>query len=309
MTEERGLTTRGQALPATISNRQAMYLLQTIWPDAPEVEIIKAAILCQQYGLNPLMRTVYLVKFGKDDWVTLLGIKATRQIAQQALRRRGISYSYADGPRVMTEEEQKTIRGKVETDKIWAITVLKGSDGNSYPGYGWWPGNKQPYGTDKGNDGVNMAFIRSERNATDKMAPGELPDLDVGDDSYMVGDFRAALAEGKQEFLDQTEEDKELWGDGKPAVKPEPSPEPTNPLKQPEEAVEGNNLPEDPIDLAWLKETLTIIHWTEKTAVSWIATQFKIKPGTLSVTELLRTLPAEDVKKFYNHILIMREAS
>lgn len=277
MTQEKGVTTRqvAQSLPATLSNRQAMYLLKTIWPDAPETEIIKAAILCQQYGLNPLMRTVYLVKFGKDDWVTLLGIKATRQIAQQALRRRGKHYSYADGPRVMTEDEQKSIRGKVEPDKIWAVTKLKDSDGNTYPGYGWWPVNKQPYGTDKGNDAVNMAFIRSERNATDKMAPGELPDLDVGDDSYIVGDFRAALAEGKQEFLEQTEQDiKDFFPEGEtdgeqPPEGTESTPRPTS------QESKGNGQEEveesaHRIDPDWLKQNLHQAKWGQSEVVNWL---------------------------------------
>ncbi len=101
-------------------------------------EVIKAAILCRQYNLNPLMRQVYLIEFG-SQWVTVLGIKATRQIAQQALRRRGIRYSYADGPRRMTDEEQQTIRGRIDNDKLWSITVLKDSAGNLFPGYGFSP--------------------------------------------------------------------------------------------------------------------------------------------------------------------------
>ncbi len=206
-------------LPATITKNQAMYLLKTIWPDAPEVEVIKAGILCQQYGLNPLMRQVYLVQFS-EEWVTILGIKATRQIAQQALRKRGIRYSYSDGPRFMNDEEQKKIRGKVEAGKLWAITILKDGDGNLYPGYGFWPADKKPYGTDKGNDPLNMAFIRSERNALDKLAPGELPDIDVGDDAYIQGDYRLALERGKLEFTAGVEKEvDELWPDDKRPVR------------------------------------------------------------------------------------------
>lgn len=202
-----------QELAVPITKEQAMYLLRTIWPKAPETEVIKAGILCQQYGLNPLMRQVYLIEFGKD-WAIVLGIKATRQIAQQALRKQGIRYTYADGPRVMTDKEQMKIRGKVEPDKIWAITILNDQTGNTYPGYGFWPANKQPYGTDKGNDALNMAFIRSERNALDKLAPGELPDIEVGDDTYIEGGYRVAIEKGKQAFNKQVEKDiDDLWGE------------------------------------------------------------------------------------------------
>ncbi len=57
MTTGKEITPR-EYLPAPIRKEQAMYLLKTIWPKAPEVEVIKAAILCQQYGLNPLMGSV-----------------------------------------------------------------------------------------------------------------------------------------------------------------------------------------------------------------------------------------------------------
>src|SRR3990167_1959929 len=208
---------------SVITQSQAMYLLRTIWKEAPVDEVIKAAILCRQYNLNPLMRQIYLVPFGKE-WVIILGIKATRQIAQQALAKRGIRYSYQDGPRVMTEKELMKIRGKVELDKIWAITIVKDSFDNTYPGYGFWPTNQKVYGSDKGNDALNMAFIRSERNALDKLAPGELPDIDNGDESYVVGNFQAALAEGKKQISDDAEKDiEELWGTEKktPEVKSE----------------------------------------------------------------------------------------
>src|SRR3990167_3859335 len=132
MTTEKAVARRDTSV---ITQSQALYLLRTIWPGAPETEVIKASILCRQYNLNPLMSQVYLVQFGKD-WVIILGIKATRQIAQQALGKRGIRYSYLDGPRLMSEKNQMKLRGKVEPDKIWAITIIKDSFDNTYPGYG-----------------------------------------------------------------------------------------------------------------------------------------------------------------------------
>ena len=202
-----------------MTKKQAMYLLQTVWPEAPEVEIIKAAMICHQYGLNPLMKQIALVRFKKWDeghkgvigesWEIIIGIKANRLIAQQ----KGLRYSYIDGPRVMTEQEQVDIFGEVELDKVKAITRVKDRDGNEYPGYGFWPKNKNVHGADKGNSPLNMAFIRSERNALDKMAPGALPEVDAIDDAYMeVDNVPLAIEQGKHEFQEAVEvESKALW--------------------------------------------------------------------------------------------------
>lgn len=203
------LTTRTQAL----NKKMATYLLKTVWKDAPDEAIIKAALICTQYGLNPLMRSIYLIPFenrktGIKEWAVVLGIKATRQIALQHHK-----YSYVDGPRVMTEKEQEAILGKPEPDKFWAITVIQDDAGNKFPGYGSWDKDNKAYGEDKGNSPRNMAFIRSERNALDKMAPGELPDIDVAEDTYIDVKIDKAVAEGKVEFQHKVEaEIDELWG-------------------------------------------------------------------------------------------------
>jgi len=205
-------TTRPKPPAAAMTREQAMYLLKTIYPTAPVPEIVKAAILCAQYHLNPLMRQLYLIPFkekgGGETWVAVLGIKAIRQIAG-----RDKKYTYKDGPRVMTEEEQKLIRGQAEPDRIWSITVLQDSDGNTYPGYGFWPRGVTPYGQDKGNSDVNMSFIRSERNALDKMSPGALPDVDVAEETYSTVNIPEALAQGEKELIRQGEIDiEDLYG-------------------------------------------------------------------------------------------------
>jgi len=197
---------------AAMTREQAMYLLKTIYPKAPVPEVIKAAILCAQYHLNPLMRQVYLIPFNEgkanETWTTVMGIKATRQIAGCDRH-----YSYKDGPRVMTEAEQVTILGQAEPERIWAITVLQDSDGNTYPGYGFWPHGVSPYGQDKGNTATNMAFIRSERNALDKLNPGALPDIEVAEETYAPVNVAKAMAEGERQLIKQGEIDiEELFG-------------------------------------------------------------------------------------------------
>ena len=232
--EDKAIAPRGSLAPVT--KKQAMYLLTTIWPEVPEAEIVKAALMCQQYNLNPLMKQIYIIGFNKKEngkvvgttYSTVLGIGASRAIAQS----KGFRYSYDDGPRVMTEQEQVDINGEVEVDKVWAITKIKDEYGDIFPGYGSWPKDTNVHGQDKGNTKRNMAFIRSERNALDRMAPGTLPaDVELMDEEYSpVHDVPKAIAEGKKEFEEKVAEDiDDFWpGDDKVAE----------------------------IDMIWLKESL-----------------------------------------------------
>jgi len=173
----------GNAL-ALLDEVQAKDIILTIWPKAPPVEIKKAALICAQYGLNPLMKHIYLIPFG-NAWTTVMGIKASRIIA-----RRAGAYAYLDDtPRIMTREEQIRIMGEVDDTRIWAITKLKSTTGNTAQGIGSWPKDKQPQGTDKGNTKLNMAMIRSERQALERLFPDSLPDsVDVGDERFVEVD-------------------------------------------------------------------------------------------------------------------------
>lgn len=194
----------------SLTRAEAMEVLQTIWPEAPEVEVLKAAMICHQYGLNPLMKHVFLIPFKRrqkgmvvgEDYVTVLGIKANRLIAHRCG-----DFSYLDDtPRVMTEEEQKRIFGNVDNTKIMAITKLKDSKGNEAPGYGSWPKDEDPYGTEKGNTRANMAFIRSERNALDRLFAGEMPQgVEVIDEEYITEQPLISLPEGGEKIGGQEE--------------------------------------------------------------------------------------------------------
>ncbi len=186
----------------SLTREQAMEILSTIWPDAPEVEVLKAAMICHQYGLNPLMKHVFLIPFKRrkggqvvgEDWVAVLGIKANRLIAHRAG-----DYSYLDDtPRIMTAQEQERIFGEVDDSKVWAITKLRDSKGNEAPGYGPWPLDEVPYGAEKGNTKTNMAFIRSERNALDRLFAGEMPQgVEVIDEEYASGQILEGEAVGE----------------------------------------------------------------------------------------------------------------
>jgi len=194
MTEELGLEATTALEPyrgiTSLTRKQATTVLATIWPDAPPPEVAKAAMLCSQYGLNPLMRHVFLIPFNKgrenEEWAIVMGIKATRLLAS----RRG-GYSYVDGPRIMTEEEVKSIMGEAQQDKLCSITRVRNIDGMEAVGYGYWPKSKQVQGAEKGNSAANMAHIRSERAALDRLFPGEMPpDTEVMDEKYIEGDYK-----------------------------------------------------------------------------------------------------------------------
>jgi len=168
----------------TLTQEQAGMILRTIWPKAPNVEVFKAALICKMYSLNPLMKHLFLVEFkGREGstWAPIIGIQATRLIAS-----RQRPYTYLDGPRMMTKDEQMSIFGGCD-DTVWrALTIITDTNGNQAPGYGSWPKATPVYGADKGNSQQNMAFIRSERQAFDRLFPGEMPQgVEVGDIQYL----------------------------------------------------------------------------------------------------------------------------
>ncbi len=205
-----------------LNQDQAMTILKLVYPKAPPEEIVRCAILCRDFGLHPLMKEVYLIPFkdksGKENYVTVLGINATRKLMAQ----RG-TYSYLDNtPRVMTEKEQKDIFGEVDDFNIKAITRLKTKDGLEAQGYGSWPKNKEPYGTDKGNSKANMAFIRSERNAFGRLFTDALPkDIEVIDDAYVdVPDVGKVSLESGEVIEGEAREVIEATSE--PSAEPEP---------------------------------------------------------------------------------------
>lgn len=180
-----------------LTTEQASSILKQCWPGAPAEEVARAALLCQSYQLNPLMKHVYLIKFG-NAWSTVMGIGATRLIAS-----RGGGYSYIDGPRRMTDAEQESIRGEVDQDNIWAIVVLRKSDGNTAPGYGFWPRDVKPYGTDKGNSALNMAMVRAERQAFGRLFPAEMPHVGVVDEGFMsANDYSVKVIDNEDDVFE-----------------------------------------------------------------------------------------------------------
>lgn len=226
MVEEFGTERAGKLIKyegvASLTRVQATEILKTIWPGAPEIAVLKAAMICQQYGLSPLMKHVFLICFkrregGKvvgEDWVTVLGINSNRLLAQ-----RHHNYSYLDlTPRRMNDQEQEKVLGEVDDSRIWAITKIKDMEnGAETMGVGSWPKDEVPYGTEKGNTKLNMACIRSERQALDRQYPGEMPQgVQVVDEEYVPieGKSFISVPEGGEKTGESAGKSEQGEGDG-----------------------------------------------------------------------------------------------
>uniref|UniRef100_A0A6M3K223 Putative DNA recombination protein n=1 Tax=viral metagenome TaxID=1070528 RepID=A0A6M3K223_9ZZZZ len=178
-----------------LTQQQAELIITTVWKDAPPIEVYKAKVLCADYGLHPLMKHIYLIKYNRygknrekigEDWSIQLGIGATRLMAQ---RKHNFSY-LDDTPRRMTKEEGEKILGEdYHPEKgIYAIARLKDmKTGAEVSGWGFFGNDESnPKGMEKGNSRLNMACIRAERHAIDRQYPGDMPTgYDVVDEQFM----------------------------------------------------------------------------------------------------------------------------
>jgi len=209
---------------ATLSKIELTDIINTMWPGADKAspaEVKKAILLCSQYGLNPLANHLYLIPFKTRDkktgqvvkvtYATVKGINARRLIA-----RRKHSYSEInDTPRYMTEEEEKRAWKTVNPDEIRFIVTLRDTKtGATASGYGHWPKWKtwtnpktgeikkypnEPEGIEKGNSPENMAAIRAERIALDKLYPADMPNTIPYED-----EFREKAVKAEESHIDKT---------------------------------------------------------------------------------------------------------
>ncbi len=260
-----------------LTQETAELVVRTIWPNAPKADILKAAMICSQYELNPLMKHVFLIKFDRyekgadgirrkvgEDWAAVLGIQATRLIAHRAG-----DFSYVDDtPRVMSKAEQETVFGEVFADRIWAITKLRDAKGNEAAGYGCWQKADGVYGTEKGNTRQNMAFIRSERQALDRLFAGKMPSIEVVDERYIASNGReidvatGEITDGKETAVIATSEQAPTGQEAKQEAKAGDTPEQAS--EAPAWSADDVKPDTEPqkaslIDLAWLKESLATL--------------------------------------------------
>jgi hypothetical protein len=271
-------------------------IFKTIWPraivEAPDV-VKRAVLICLQYNLNPLIKQLHLLPFknskeskkqGKDvfDWAIARGIQSDRLLA----RRQG-PFSYIDNtPRRMTEEEHKVIFGEEDKINLWAIVKLRDpSTGAETVGYGFWPKGADVYGAEKGNTALNMATIRAERVALDRLHPGELPeDVAVIDEQFLPSSSRVLPEAAVKGVIDQPPPE----GTGRTEKESASGAAPPPPI------VEG-------LDRDWFKETLAVIRWNDETLKSWIGVNLKVT-NTGTVDEVLARLDKEQLGHLCNEI-------
>ena len=319
----------------SLTKNDAMVILESIWPEAPANEKLRAAMLCESYQLNPLRKHVFLIPFNKgkknESWATVMGIGATRLLAS----RKG-SFSYVDDtPRIMTEEEQIKRFGQSYHERLYVIVKVKDpKTGAEAPGYGWYMKEREktvwddqakrmvpvkkdgkvvlepndPYGSDKGHSIFNAASYRAERQALDRLRPGEMPNnievMDeviaeraskegIEDDHTIEGEYKVMPddAAGVEDAKEPEETEKPEQAK---ATEPEPEPAPEKPKSN--------------IDPDWLKETLDITHWKEETAKSWIKANLKVETGG-TLLEVCNKLNGVQLQQVVSKLQSLREAA
>jgi len=293
----------------SLTKVMATEILEALWPEAPQSEKARAALLCQTQQLNPLMHHVFIIPFNKgkqnESWATVIGINAKRLMAS----RKG-SFSYIDDtPRVMTEEEQMRVFGKFDTKNLVVLVRLQDPrTGASVPGYGKWPLKKKvwkdgkaveadndPYGTDKGNSMFNMASIRAESQALNRLRPGDMPqDIPVIDEAF-------AEEAGEEPKFDVESTGRTIDTETGEIIEPETVPEEEH---DSEEAIDElvpevakKEKPKSRINMDELRSMMDTLHWKDATVISYLGNTFHVdKAGELE--DVLARLSDKDQEVF-----------
>ena len=219
-----------------LQKNEAKEIIESLFPDAPKIEQERAILTCVSYRLNPLNKHVFLIPFNRKnkegqvvrtDWALVMGIKAKRLLANRPVpgSAKPRPFSYIDNtPRVMTPEEQMTIFGEVLQDRVSVITKLQDPETHAVVvGYGSWRKSDAVYGTEKGNTAFNMAAIRSESQALDRLRPGEMPEgVETADESVIEGQYRVVDTSTGEVIEGQgKEEEVDLWQGNTPTAEEE----------------------------------------------------------------------------------------
>lgn len=201
MTQEQTRALQKYEGVTSLTKDQAREILNQMFPGAEKAtpaEFFKAIKLCEQYGLNPLMKHMFMVPFWnrdekRNDYACVFGIGANRLIAS-----RKHHWSFLDDtPRISTEEEEKKHYRQLDPNKLRAIAKVRDVDtGAEVTAWGEWNKYKkdkngelvpnEPKGVEKGNSMENMVCIRAERKALDMLYPADMPpaEIPVVDQNY-----------------------------------------------------------------------------------------------------------------------------
>jgi len=220
-----------------ITKAIATEIVETLWGGAPKIEKTKAIILCQTYQLNPLMKHLHLVGYrrrGPDkkflvdgqgkyvlDWTMMLGIGATRLMAQ-----RKHNYSYLDmTPRKASVEEINKILGDTaDSGSVYGFVHIKDIESGAEAfGLRGCALSERIKGQEKGNTHLNQACVRAERQALDRQYPGEMPpNIEVVDERYIEAEYKV-LNEKTGEITEHATEEPEVIEQPEGEEPPEPA--------------------------------------------------------------------------------------
>jgi len=286
-----------------LSEAEVNDIIATIWPraikEAPDV-VKRAILICLQYRLNPLMKQLHLIPFKNKeeskkqgrtvyDWAVARGIQADRLLA----RRQG-PFSYINNtPRKMTDDEQNEIFGKIDKANFHAIVKLRDpSTGAESTGYGHVANDAEIYGKEKGNTLANMAFIHAERQALDRLHPGDMPDdIMVVDERFINIPKVAQIPTTGAKVIDVPPEKKTTT-----QISEEKEPPPGEENHEPEDSLIAG------MDKGWVQETLKAIHWSDETTKSWISSNLKVEATGDLYKDVLPRLNKEQAQRFTNEI-------
>jgi len=227
----------------SLAKPEAREILLTLWPNADKAspaEFYKAMLLCTQYGLNPLMRHLFLIPFyntekKRYEHVCVQGITSNRLIAS-----RKHTWTFLDDtPRIGSEAEEIKHYGKVNPDILRVIVKMRDIDtGAEVTAWGEWPMWKtdkqgkrvpnEPKGVDKGNSMMNMGCIHAERKGLDMLYPADMPpsDIPVADEHFIDAESRVLPDEvsppdAEIEEVGQEPPDEQIGTDEKAARDPD----------------------------------------------------------------------------------------
>ncbi len=298
------LARRQVPLSGVLTNPQAMDVLRTCWPGADDLALYKGAAICADFGLHPLMKHLYLIPFNtnvgtkdkpvwEEVYEPVLGIGATRLIAARQGR-----FGYVDNtPRLMTDEEQMVAFGYVDKDNVVSITKLVTVDKLEARGYGRYPKNGKPKGTDKGNSIANMSAIRSERQAFARLSPdARIDEIGVLDEQYE--ETPSGRVDTRTGELPANGEFHEMSGEAPVPFTEPPEDKETNPATEETPIAQPDtDPPSSRVEMTWLTETAKTLGLRGRDIVAELVKDYKVD-GTGTVGEVCNRLTLAQAKTF-----------
>ena len=331
---------RKMILPGGQPIEVALSMIQTRFPKADMDEPSAALFLwdCVRLDLDTLLGEIFPATFkvkdknnvehkvvqpiiSEDGWLSLAARACTEAWVGPPKTMRLEEYLSSlpenkDKPR----EEILTIAKEIKTDLckdpeayVW-VAIGHRKDQDDTIGYGWY--KKSEEGVVAKNLPGNQARVRAIKRWVREVFPEAKAKMKEMTATWMerAGDVRAIQNVIEAEYHIVTEEPPpQIEGDKKggeklgaaahtkqPKAKTQAKKQETSPTeeKPPEEVIGGEGFH---IDMTWLDESLKELKWSDDTAKTFLASQYKVSPqGTL--VEVIKRLTREQAEEFVKEI-------